>query len=367
MKVMPEIKLLKHPLVNHVYAVRGKAGIFESERIRKNCEKLSIPFSWVDKIPQSDQAGETKLEEERGILVLLDRKSPFIEKFKYPKGICHPFYKFSVHNNCNYWCEYCYLYMTFYMRPQSLHYVNYSRMFQEIDEFSQANVNKRFQVLNLGELGDPLATDDITEFSRIIIPYVANKENVKLLFLTKSTTIDNLLDLDHNNRTILSWSVNCELIAEKMEHRVPKLRERIRSAAKAQESGYEVRFRIDPLFWFDGWKEQYAKVVEEIASRTKPSLITLGAYRPSKGLVSHIKARFPQSNLIRLEQTLVVDGGKKRFADEKRIKMYSYVSRLIKENMGDMKLALCKEPKRIWKASGIENIGMTCNCTEFVS
>jgi spore photoproduct lyase len=70
-------------------------------------------------------------------------------------------------------------------------------------------------VLNLGDLGDPLATDDITEFSKKVIPYVASKENVKLFFLTKSTNVNNLLNLEHNNRTILSWSVNCDLIAEK--------------------------------------------------------------------------------------------------------------------------------------------------------
>lgn len=257
--------------------------------------------------------------------------------------------------------------MTFYMRPQSLHYVNYEKMFEEIDQFSRANVKRKFQLLNLGELGDPLATDEITEFSKIIIPYAAKKENVKLLFLTKSINIDNLLNLQHNNRTILSWSVNCDLIAEKLEHRVPKTIERIMSAAKAQKAGYEIRFRIDPLFWFDGWQEQYAKVVEQIAKDTRPSLITLGAYRPSLGLVNHIRSRFPGSNLIRLEEKLVMDAGKKRFPDEKRIKMYRYLSRLINEKLGNIPVALCKEPLEIWKASGINSAKMTCNCTDFVT
>ena len=105
----------KHQLVSHVYALKGGSDKEVSDRIQKNCDMLGIPFSWVDKIPTSDENGELKLEKERGILVLLDRKSPFIEKFKHPKGLCYPFYKLSVHNNCNFWCEYCYLYMTFYI------------------------------------------------------------------------------------------------------------------------------------------------------------------------------------------------------------------------------------------------------------
>lgn len=361
-----ESQTSKSQLVTHVYAVRGRTNTIQAERIHNNCERLGIPFSWAENIPQSKENGKSKLEEERGILVLLDRKSPFIEQFKHPKGLCYPFYKLTAHNNCNFWCEYCYLYMTFYMRPQSLHYVNYEMMFDEIDEFAKANVNRKFQLLNLGELGDPLATDEITEFSKVIVPYAAKKENLKILFLTKSTNVNNLLHLQHNNRTILSWSVNCDLIAEKLEHRVPRVIERIKSAAKAQKAGYEIRFRIDPLFWFDGWKEQYAKVVEEITAHTKPSLITLGAYRPSLGLVNHIRSRFPGSNLIRLEEKLVMDAGKKRFPDDKRVKMYRYLSGLIKEKLENVPVALCKEPVKIWKAAGLNSVGMTCNCTDFV-
>lgn len=366
MNASQNLKISKHQLVTRVYGVKGRTDVNEAERINKNCDRLGISFSWVDEIPQSGEMGKKKLKEERGILVLLDRKSPFIEKFQHSKGLCYPFYKLTAHNSCNFWCEYCYLYMTFYMRPQSLHYVNYSRMFREIDEFSNSKVSRKFQVLNLGELGDPLATDDITEFSRVIIPYVADKKNVKIIFLTKSTNVDNLLDLQHKNRTILSWSVNCDLITEKLEHRVHKAMDRIRSAAKAQNAGYEIRLRIDPLFWFDGWEGQYAKLVDNIASYVNPTLITLGAYRPTQGLVNHIKTRFPRSNLIMLEEKLVMDAGKKRFPDDKRAKMYRYLSGLIKEKMNDVRVALCKEPKRIWRASGIDNVEMTCNCTDFV-
>ena len=257
-------------LVSHVYAVKTRTNEKEAERIRLNCKKLNTSFRWVDEIPKSSENGELKLEQERGILVLIDRRSPFIEKFQHPKGICYPFHKLTAHNNCNYWCEYCYLFMTFYMRPQSIHYVNYDRMFKEIDEFDESRVGKKFRVLNLGELGDPLATDDITEFSRRIIPYVAQKKSTRLLFLTKSANVGNLLDLDHGNNTILSWSVNCDLMTDKFEHRTPSSDERIMSAAEAQKAGYEIRFRIDPLFWFEGWKEQYGKVVELIGTHTKP-------------------------------------------------------------------------------------------------
>ena len=209
-----------------------------------------------------------------------------------------------------------------------------------------------------------MAVDDITDFSKKVVPYMVEKDNIKLLFLTKSTNIDNLLRIKHNNRTILAWSVNCDLIAEKLEHRVPTPIERIRSAVRAQKTGYEIRFRIDPLFYFEGWKEQYLKLINKIAAYTKPSVITLGAYRPNVGLINHIKSRFPRSNLIKLEEKFVMDVGKKRFTDEKRIEMYKYITGLIWKNLGDVKIALCKEPVKIWKKSNLKTVGMICNCTD---
>jgi spore photoproduct lyase len=355
-------KLIQHRLVSQVYAIKGRTDMESAERIRKNCEKLGIPFTWENEIPRAGTL--SKLERERGILVLINRRSPFIDSFKHPKGLCYPFHKLSVHNNCNFWCEYCYLYMTFFMRPQSIHFVNYEDMLKEIDDFSKLNINRKFQLLNLGELGDPLATDDLTGFSRIVIPYVAKKDNVKLLFLTKSIQIANLFDLEHNNRTILSWSLNCDLIAEKLEHRAPPPLERIKAAMKAQKAGYEIRFRIDPLFWFEGWQKQYASLIENIAHYTTPGLFTLGTYRPSQGLVNHIRARFPKSNLIKLEEKLVQDAGKKRFSDDRRIEIYRYLTGLIRDKMGKVKVALCKEPKRIWQASGLDNEDRICNCID---
>lgn len=353
-------------IVNHVYAVKGRTNEKAAEAIRKRCKELNIRFSWANEIPRSSENGELKLEQERGILVIIDRRSPFIEKFQHPKGVCYPFHKLTAHNSCNYWCEYCYLFMTFYMRPQSIHYVNYDQMFQEIDEFDQSKAAKKFRVLNLGELGDPLATDDITHLSKRIIPYVAEKNHTKLLFLTKCANVDNLIDLDHKNRTILSWSVNCDLITEKLEHRTPSTGERIKAAAKAQKAGYEIRFRIDPLFWFEGWEEQYERVVELIAAHTNPSLITLGTYRPSRGLINHITSRFPETNLMKLESKLVMDAGKKRFSDQKRFDLYNTLISMMRDKMGEVPIALCKEPKRIWDKSGLELKNVACNCIDFV-
>lgn len=350
---------ISHPLVSRIYAIKGKSDPIQIQRIE---ERSGFKVEWASQIPRSREGGRQKLEEERGILVLVNRHSKFIDRFQHMKGICFPFYKLTAYNNCNFWCEYCYLYMTFYMRPQSIHYINYDNMFAELEQFSASKARKNFQVLNLGELADPLAIDDITGFSTEVIPYAAKLPNVKLLFLTKSDNVQNLIDLDHRGKTILAWSVNSERIAKSLEHRTPSVDKRIEAAKKAQEAGYEVRFRIDPLFYYDGWEKEYQEVIDKIFEVTCPRVITFGAYRPSSGLINHIRARFPKSQLIELDKKLEMDAGKRRFDESKRLALYAYLTRAIAKKNEKTIVALCKEPLEIWKKVGLRHKNISCNC-----
>ena len=122
-------------------------------------------------------------------------------------------------------------------------------MFKEIAAFDRKDIPSALRVLNSGELGDPLAVDDITEFSKEVVPFFAHETNrTRLLFLTKSDCIGNLIGLEHGGRTIVSFSVNTEKVHRYLEHRTPSSLNRMVAAKKVQDEGYEVRFRIDPIF-----------------------------------------------------------------------------------------------------------------------
>jgi DNA repair photolyase len=155
-------------------------------------------------------------------LLLRDRKSPFIEQFQHPLGWCAKFYKLTAYNNCNFWCEYCYLYLTFRTCPVSTHFVNYDRMFKDIEKFDREDIPDTLRVLNLGELGDPLAVDDVTGLSEQLVPFMPrHAPHAKLLFLTKSDCVRNLLEMQHGGQTIVSFSVNTDKVWQYLEHRTP--------------------------------------------------------------------------------------------------------------------------------------------------
>ncbi|MCF6158540.1 MAG: hypothetical protein E3K32_08180 [wastewater metagenome] len=351
------------PLVTEIRAILGKCDDFRAEKIAK---RAHLPLKWLDEAPSMNgEKGMEKLKHERGVLLLKNRTSPFIEQFQHPIGRCAKFYKLTAYNNCNFWCEYCYLYLTFRTMPVSTHFVNYEKMFREIVNFDRANIPDALRILNLGELCDPLALEDITGFAEELIPFVANEtRKTRLLFLTKSDTIRSLLNVNHDNKIIMSFSVNTNIIHQQLEHRTPSPEARLVAAKKLQECGYEIRLRIDPVIWYSTWEKDYLELVQKIFSYVNPARITIGEYRPSKGLATHISSRFPESSLLKVTSGLISDGTKLRYPEEYRISLFSTIINAIKKYDSNVKLALCKEDVKIWKGLGMPINSLYCNCLE---
>jgi hypothetical protein len=185
----------RQTLVSELWAVRGHCDEIKAQKIAK---RANLPLKWLDKTPSVNGAkGIEKLQAERNVLLLRNRTSSFIEQFQHPIGRCSKFYKLTAYNNCNFWCEYCYLYLTFRNMPISTHFVNYDKMFREIIRFDKTNIPDILRVLNLGELCDPLAVEDVTGFAEELIPFAAEETyKTKLLFLTKSAKVDSLFNVE---------------------------------------------------------------------------------------------------------------------------------------------------------------------------
>lgn len=354
-------KSVKSPLVSELWAIRGKCDELKAKRVAKN---TNLPLKWFDKVPGiNGDKGIKKLKAERNVLLLRNRTSPFIEQFQHPIGRCAKFYKLTAYNNCNFWCEYCYLYLTFRNMPISTHFVNYDKMYREIIKFDSQDIPGKLRVLNLGELCDPLALEPVTGFAKELVTFAANETTkAKLLFLTKSDNVDSLLNLKHDGKTIMSFSVNTDTVYHQLEHRTAPPEARLIAAKKLQEAGYEVRLRIDPVILYSTWKKDYKKLVEMIFAYINPIRITVGEYRPSKGLSAHIKSRFPDSSLLKITSGLINEGAKLRYPEKYRLEMFQTIIDAIRKHDRKTIIALCKEDLIIWKTLGMQINGLHCNC-----
>jgi len=354
-------KETQEPLVRELWAVKS---INNKLRVKQIAGRAGLPLIWLDKAPGiNGERGIEKVRAERGVLLLRERTSPFIEQFKHPIGRCAKFYKLTAYNNCNFWCEYCYLYLTFRTQPVSTHFINYEKMYDEIIKFDRSKTPKPLRVLNLGELGDPLAIDHITGFASQIIPFMPeHAPGTRLLFLTKSDCVDEILPLNHGSQSIISFSVNTDAVFQQLEHRTASPDSRLIAAAKVQKAGYEVRLRIDPIIFYSLWEGDYIALIDKIFEYVQPARITIGEYRPSNGLGSHISARFPESALLKVNKSLIREGKKLRYPKNLRVKMFGTIIDAIKKHKNDIDIALCKEQPEIWKALGLGMKGLSCNC-----
>ncbi|MGH7884735.1 MAG: spore photoproduct lyase family protein, partial [Thermodesulfobacteriota bacterium] len=139
--------------------------------------------------------------------------------------------------DCRYDCEYCYLQYYFQTKVPVI-FVNRDLVLMQIEEILQ-NTDKPY--FHVGEVCDSLAFDELTEFSKDIAELFYKYPNGTVEFRTKSTNINNLVNLENiPNNLIPSWTFSPEYICDTLEHKTPKFNERLNAAKKCQDAGYTV-------------------------------------------------------------------------------------------------------------------------------
>jgi len=81
-----KVNSCEETLVNELWALRSRC---DKTRAGAIAEKARLPLKWIDSVPsRNGEKGMDKLLAERGVLLLRNRTSPFIEQFGHPLGRC---------------------------------------------------------------------------------------------------------------------------------------------------------------------------------------------------------------------------------------------------------------------------------------
>ena len=257
--------------------------------------------------------------------------------------ICPHFLNLKWGNGCHFDCAWCYLKGTYRHRPEGTKFkmkdpvkiVEHIKCFlSEVEEP---------EILNSGEVVDSLASegDEGKEFSKLVQLLFESQDKHKLLYLTKSTAIKNLLELPHN-QTIVSFSVNSWEVSRTWEHGAPPSSLRVESAMELFKKGYEVRIRIDPMVPVKGWKAGYMGLLDFIFANLKPERITLGSLRGLKTTLQNVKDK------SWIEYLSENSGWGKKIDFQTRFLMYSTIISYLRDKYDFYKVALCKETLRMW-------------------
>jgi len=274
--------------------------------------------------------------------------------------ICPHFLELKWAYGCPYRCAWCYLQGTLRFLPTKTKPVikDYKKIESHLNSFFEETVNNRYvpELLNSGEIADSLMWENNgSPFSKFIGTLFNSQKKHKVLFLSKSDNIDNLLKLD-SDRIVPSFTLNANSIASKWERGAPDIKRRINAAKKLDVHGYQVRIRIDPIVPIENWKNEYVKLINDIFSQFRPKRMTLGSLR---GLTSTINNAPDKSWCEYLSE---YSSWGKKIDSKIRHEMYQYIINYLKETFGYNDVALCKETIEMWKRLSMEYTAMRCNC-----
>lgn len=277
---------------------------------------------------------------------------------------CMPYCKLvPVSNGCPYYCTYCYLaYVYRKFSPFIKININYDTMFKQIRRtLASSDFNASF---NMGEMLDSLALDHITNLTTELIPFFSGLSKGYLMLLTKSSNIDNLLKLEPNHKTVVSWSLNPESIINQYEKGTASLNERIEAAQKCQSKGYRIRLRIDPGIYYPDWQTGYCELIEKTLSVIEPENITLGMLRLLPGHFHLAKNAYGcnADKLLKNKFTKNASDGKLRYPPELRIKFYHFLIDTIRFYNKNVSISLCRETSEIWNIFKEHCERNKCNC-----
>ncbi len=327
--------------------------------IEKEAEKDSLTFNVIKNINNinliylKDKANhEDLLRKEKSILYLTHYRGDIIKPCPgTPSYICCGYKIINIGINCPLNCSYCIL-QAYINQPFLRIYSNINDRLNEIEEYLNNNTSEVFR-FGTGEFTDSLALDHLTEWSRILIPFISKIRNASLEFKTKTDNINGVLKLPYRDRIIISWSLNTKKIVSREEKGTASLRQRILSAKKCQEHGFVVGFHFDPLILYEGWERDFKEVIDMIDKEIDPSRviwISLGSMRFMPELKDIIHKRYPESRALDGEFIKGLDG-KYRYFKPIRIDMYAYAHEILREWSDKIAIYLCMESNEVWKKS----------------
>jgi spore photoproduct lyase len=295
---------------------------------------------------------------------------------------CPNYWHFSPYGFCPYGCRYCYLAGTpgVWFSPTVKIFLNLGEIMAEVDR--TATQFGRQTAFYLGKLQDGLALEPLSGYARIMIPFFARHSYARMVILTKSADVENLLDLDHAGRTILSWTVNAPEVVRAFETNTPDISDRIDAMRRCARAGYPVRVVMMPIIPVADWRAVYGSFMATLLESVPLARITLGSicsYPQAQRLMelklgkenavsALLRGCSPQTPLSRFGRGAGGKGrvksadGRLRFSRSVREEVYRYLIACIRRVRADLEIGLCLEDEPTFALLGLQESPRRCNC-----
>ena len=252
-------------------------------------------------------------------------------------------------SNCPFDCSYCFL-QNYLTNPQLEVVEETDRLIQEI----QTKISEqpwRFVRIGTWELGDSLALEAETGQAQKLIDFFANVSNAVLELKTKSDVVDPILNCNHKQKTVVSWSLNTDYIIKTEEHKTASLHNRLLAMKKVVGAGYLIGLHFDPMIYYPDWEADYMDLLDackNVVPAEQIAWISIGSLRFNPEQKRLIENNFRGSKLTCQEMVKGSDN-KVRYVKPLRIEMYTQMFQHMRKLWGKTPLIyLCMERWDMW-------------------
>lgn len=349
---MIDLKSRKTFRPQKIYLENDVAGTTAANRILDNLPDL--PVEHIDDanalLETASRAADKKSWQ--GSILLARQRGPFMRYCPgTQKHICCMYHNLDVAAGCDLNCTYCVL-QGYINNPVKTFYCNLDDMYAQLDEALLGHP-KQFYRIGTGELSDSLTFEFFTGIGLDLVNYFSDKNNAIIELKSKNVHIENLLGLEHNRRTVVSWSMNAPDIWSSEEAETTTLDDRLRAAVEVQAAGYRLGFHFDPMIDHENWEQGYRETVDRIFAVIKPeniAWISLGGLRYPAGFDDIIRENHPQSKIY-LGELLPGRDNKLRYFMPIRVEMFRKMYQWIRGYSDSVCVYLCMENDEVWRKS----------------
>ena len=247
---------------------------------------------------------------------------------------------------CTMDCSYCIL-QAYFNPPLLRYFVEKDRIRQEIETVSKGD---RICRMGTGEFTDSLIWEPVSDLPVFLVKEFAGQNRAVLELKTKTVNIESLRALDHNRKTIVSWSLNTPGVIRSEERGTASLSARLKAARRCVSWGYPVSFHFDPVVIDPGCEGEYTEVIDQIFEYVNPEhivWISIGSFRYMPALKPVIQKRFPNSKICYGEFIQGLDN-KMRYFKPLRIQVYKAMTDRIRFHSRDVRVYFCMEDEKVW-------------------
>jgi spore photoproduct lyase len=219
-------------------------------------------------------------------------------------------WRFDLAEGCPAHCAYCYLAGSLAGPPIIRAYANLPEILAALPPLlGQGQVTSRNAAraaegttFEASCYTDPLGIEHITgSLAETVRFFGAWEAEAQLRFTTKYDAIGPLLDLPHNRRTRIRFSVNARG-AERFEGGTPRMRSRLYAMRQAATAGYCIGLTVAPILNLPDWREAYDTLLADCATALEgvpnPDLtVELITHRFTEGSREVLHGWYPGSDL----------------------------------------------------------------------